>query len=253
MSRTDDQEVAVAVASWRLVGAAHTDQGPVRRENQDAFQLVPLPGAGLGLIVADGMGGQNGGREAAEAAVAAATVRLGMPGDGADPLPAVVDLANEAVAGVRRTLGGNPGTTMVAALLTPGHLTVANAGDSRAYLIRGGVARQLTEDHSLVADQVRAGRLGRAEARHDPRRNYVTRALLGDPVAADVTRTETQAGDMVLLCSDGLWGALEDAEIASLLSAGPNLMEAARRIVAAALSAGATDNVTAAVGRVDRA
>jgi protein phosphatase len=72
-------------------------------------------------------------------------------------------------------------------------------------------------------------------------------------VAADVTRTETQAGDMVLLCSDGLWGALEDAEIASLLSAGPNLMEAARRIVAAALSAGATDNVTAAVGRVDRA
>jgi protein phosphatase len=142
---------------------------------------------------------------------------------------------------------------MVAAFVSPGRLAVANAGDSRAYLIRGGVARQLTEDHSLVADQVRAGRLGAAEARHDPRRNYVTRALLGDPVVADVTRTETAAGDVVLLCSDGLWGALEDAEIASLLSGGPDLMEAARRIVAAALAAGATDNVTAVVARVDPA
>lgn len=253
MSRTDDQEVAVAAASWRLVGAAHTDQGPVRRENQDAFQLVPLPDQGLGLIVADGMGGQSGGREAAEAAVAAATVRMGMPGDAADPLLAVVDLANEAVAGVRRSLGGNPGTTLVVALMTPGRVSVANAGDSRAYLIRGGVARQLTEDHSLVADQVRAGLLGAAEARRDPRRNYVTRALLGDPVVADVTGTETESGDVVLLCSDGLWGALEDAQIAALLSAGTDLMEAARRIVAAALAAGATDNVTAVLGRVEPA
>jgi protein phosphatase len=253
VSRPDELEAAVNAASWRLVGAVHTDRGPVRRENQDAFRLIRLEGPALGLIVADGMGGQNGGREAAEAAVAAATVRLALPGHGDGLLRAAIDLANEAVAGVRRSLGGNPGTTMVAAVMSGGDLTVANTGDSRAYLVRAGGALQLTADHSMVAEEVRAGRLDAKAARSDPRRNYITRALLGDPVEPDLTHTSLEPGDVVLLCTDGLWGSLEDAEIGRLLSAGVAPAEAVRRIVAAALAAGSTDNVTALVARVDPA
>jgi protein phosphatase len=253
VTQPDDQEVAVNAASWRLLGAVHTDRGPVRKENQDAFGLVPLEGDGLGLIVADGMGGQSGGREAAEAAVAAASVRLTMPGEGDALLRAVLDLANEAVAGIRRSLGGNPGTTMVAAVMAGGTLTVANAGDSRAYLVRAGAARQLTADHSVVADQVRAGLIGAEEARRDPRRNYITRALLGEPVEPDLTQTSVEAGDVVLLCTDGLWGSLEDPEIARILGGGATPAVAAREVVDAALAAGSTDNVTALVVRVDPA
>ncbi len=244
-------EAAVQAGAWRLIGAGATDRGPVRHENQDAFRLVPLAGAGLGLILADGMGGHSGGREAAEAAVAGAADRLGAQGGGDERLLEAVAVANAAVAGVRLTLGGNPGTTMVAAVIEGGRLTLAHAGDSRAYLVRDGEATQLTSDHSLTGERVRAGTLDPETARHDPRRNYVTRALLGDPVEPDVAELALISGDVVVLCTDGLWEPLTDGQIAGLTGGDVAPAEGSRRLVAAALAAGATDNVTAVVARVD--
>ncbi len=246
-------ELAVQAGGWRLSGAGATDCGPVRRENQDAFRLVPLDGAGLGLILADGMGGQSGGREAAEAAVAGAAGRLGAPGGGDDRLREAIAVANAAVAGVRLQLGGNPGTTMVAAVIEGGRLTLAHAGDSRAYLLRDGEATQLTADHSLTGERVRAGTLDAETARHDPRRNYVTRALLGDPVEPDLAALALISGDVVVLCTDGLWEPLTDGQIDGLAGGDAAPLEGARRLVAAALAAGATDNVTAVVARLDLA
>jgi len=227
-------DAAVEVGLWHLSGAGATAIGPVRRENQDAFRVVPIAGVGLGFVLADGMGGHSGGGEAAEAAVAAAAERLEAPGLDGDRLREAVSRANEAVAAVRRRLGGNPGTTMVAALAAEGRLTLAHVGDSRAYLLRGGMATQLTDDHSVTGERVRAGVLDPETARHDPRRNYVTRALLGDPVEPDLIETPLTDGDVVLLCTDGLWEPLADGEIA-------------------ALAAGSTDNVTAVVARLDAA
>jgi protein phosphatase len=244
-------EAAVQAGAWRLIGAGATDCGPVRHENQDVFRLVPLAGAGLGLILADGMGGHSGGREAAEAAVAGAADRLGAQGGGDERLLDAVAVANAAVAGVRLTLGGNPGTTMVAAVIEGGRLTLAHAGDSRAYLVRDGEATQLTSDHSLTGERVRAGTLDPETARHDPRRNYVTRALLGDPVEPDVAELALISGDVVVLCTDGLWEPLTDGQIAGLAGGDVAPAEGSRRLVAAALAAGATDNVTAVVARLD--
>jgi protein phosphatase len=268
-------ELAVQAGAWRLSGAGATDCGPKRRENQDAFRLVALDGAGLGLILADGMGGQSGGREAAEAAVAGAADRLGAPGGGAaghfgapvagaaDRLGApgggdgrlreVIAVANAAVAQVRLQLGGNPGTTMVVAVIEAGRLTLAHAGDSRAYLLRDGEATQLTADHSVTGERVRAGTLDAETARHDPRRNYVTRALLGDPVEPDVAELALISGDVVVLCTDGLWEPLTDGQIDGLAGGDAAPAEGARRLVDAALAAGATDNVTAVVARLDLA
>ena len=244
-------EAAVQAGAWRLIGAGATDRGPVRQENQDAFRLVPLGSGGLGLILADGMGGQSGGREAAEAAVAGAADRLGAQGGGDERLREAIAVANAAVAGVRLQLGGNPGTTMVAAVLEGGRLTLAHAGDSRAYLLRDGEATQLTFDHSVTGELVHAGTLDPETARHDPRRNYVTRALLGDRVEPDVAELALISGDVVVLCTDGLWEPLTDGQIAGLAGGDAAPAEGARRLVAAALAAGATDNVTAVVARLD--
>jgi PPM family protein phosphatase len=249
VSSSGPKGVVVAIGHWRVTAAAVSEQGPVRHQNQDAFRLVELDGRGLGLVIADGMGGQAGGGEAADAAVNAAEALLRdfEPEDGC--LGAVVAGANDAVGAVRRQLGGSPGTTLVVAVVAEGRLFLAHAGDSRAYLIRSGAAQPLTADHSVTAERVRAGTLTPEEARTDPRRNYVTRALLGDPVEPELGEIELGAGDTILLCSDGLWAPLPDPRIAEL--AGGEPVEVAGALVSAALAAGSTDNVTAVVARLE--
>jgi len=225
--------------------AAATHIGPVRKENQDAFAATPLGGdAGIGLIVADGMGGLPGGLEAAEAAVAAALDVLAAGEAGRNTLVAAVEAANRAVGGVRSEIGGQPGTTLTIAAVHARRAVIGHAGDSRAYLVRGAAASVLTSDHSWVGEQVRAGSLDPGSERRHPRRNVITRAVMGDQLEPEVLSVELIAGDLLMLCSDGFWEPLSDDDIATLLDTPGPLTAVVERAAQAALDAGATDNVT---------
>jgi serine/threonine protein phosphatase PrpC len=231
--------------------AGITDKGPVREENQDVWDAAARPeDGGWALLLADGMGGHNGGRESAEAAVVAAAKQLREPGPASELLVAAVDDATAAVAGVRAQLGGHPGTTLVLALIEGQRALIANVGDSRAYRIRHGEATQLTEDHSWVGEQIREGHLDPAEARHHPRRNIITRAVMGDPVAGDQFTVVLQSRDVVLLCSDGVWEPLDDSALGALFADHPPLPPALEWLCDAALAAGGTDNITAVAARL---
>ncbi len=228
--------------------AGFTDIGPVRKENQDAWGALPSPDGGWALLLADGMGGHAGGREAATAALeAAAQVLLG--DDPASRLQAAVSAANQAVGEVAIEIGGAPGTTLVLAVINGEEATIANIGDSRAYLIASGSASPVTEDHSWVGEQVRLGRLTPEEIRRHPRRNMITRAVMGEAVTPDVFTVQLGAGATLLLCSDGVWEPLDDSRIAELLSGDGPLDAQVEQLCRAALDAGGTDNVTAVAVR----
>ena len=229
--------------------AGFTDIGPVRSENQDAWSAVQLPDGATLLVLADGMGGHPGGREAATGALEAAIVAARSGRDDEDRLTAAVRAANESVAGLAARMGGGPGTTLVLALVREGRATLANVGDSRAYLVASGSAVQITEDHSWVADEVRAGRIQRAEIRRHLRRNVITRAVMGEPIAPDLFNVRLDPGSAVLLCSDGVWEPLDEAGIAAMLSDGEPLEAQVEQLCRAAVSAGGTDNVTAVAYR----
>jgi PPM family protein phosphatase len=139
------------------------------------------------------------------------------------------------------------GTTLTALLLCGRDGVIAHIGDSRAYLLRGGELRQLTDDHSLVAEMVRDGRLPAGEARQHPYRSVLSRALGTEPdVEVDELRVSLQAGDVVLLCSDGLCGPVSDEKLSKALSAA-DPHKATRRLVDEALRRGGPDNITAVV------
>lgn len=245
----------VADGSGGVEVAGATDRGTVRTENQDMWAAFVRAGSGdgIGLIVADGMGGHAGGREAAEAAVEAAAARLRDGGRAPEAVEAAVHDANAAVAGVRDLIGGGPGTTLVVAVVNRDQALVGNVGDSRAYLVRDGRAAQLTFDHSWVGDEVRAGRIRPEEARRHPRRNVITRAVLGDPVEPDLTTMDLRAGDTLLLCTDGVWEPLSDQDIAELMTNAGPLVRDLERLCEAALDAGGSDNVTAVAARLSAA
>jgi serine/threonine protein phosphatase PrpC len=235
-----------------IEAAGATDRGTVRTENQDAWDVITLPGGDTALILADGMGGHVGGRESAEAAVGAAAASLA---EGADDSPeqaiaAAAARASLGVAAVRDEIGGSPGTTLVLAVVSPsGTATVGNIGDSRAYLVHRGGAEPISQDHSWVGEQMREGLLDANEGRHHPRRNIITRAVMGDPVEADVFRLSLAPGDALLLVSDGVWEPLTDEMIAELLTDSGPLQAALDRMCQAALDAGSKDNVTAVAAR----
>lgn len=235
--------------------AGYTDRGTVRNENQDAWDALTLPW-GAALVVADGMGGHHGGRESAEAAVHAASASLRAfdgSGDLTELVRAAVHDANVAVDGVRQRIGGDPGTTLViAAIGRDGRAVVGNVGDSRAYLITSNEARPITEDHSWVAEQVRAGLLDAAATRDHLRRNVITRAVMGDEVVADTFTVQLEPGVTLMLCSDGVWEPLSDHAMAAIVNGTATLHDAARRLCTDALSAGSADNVTAAAARCIR-
>lgn len=224
---------------------AVTSIGPVRNENQDVFAAIPLAGGSAAVLVADGMGGMPHGAEAARAAADAVVDVLGGAGVDRATASTAVGAANDAVGRLRDRLGGRPGTTLTMALVAPdGRGVVAHAGDSRAYLVRDGVASPLTSDHSWVGEQVRAGALAAGSERHHPRRNVITSAVMGDPLEPEVLDLQLAAGDVLMLCSDGFWEPLTDEHIAALLGTAGPLGAVVERAAEAALDAGATDNVT---------
>lgn len=234
----------------RLDLAAVSDRGTVRKENQDRWALRPLAG-GCALVLADGMGGHADGAIAAHLAVEAAAGHLTEAADPGAALEGAVAAAAGAVAAHRRAhSGAMSGTTLVLAVVAGDRVRLANVGDSRGYRIRDGVAEQLTEDHSWIAEQVRDGRLNPERALHHPGRNMLTRALTGEPVDADLFSAELVAGDVLLLCSDGVWDAVDDARLAAAMSAGATLEAAVAGLCDHALAAGSTDNVTVVACRL---
>jgi PPM family protein phosphatase len=233
--------------------AGITDRGPVRAQNQDVWAAqVGSGGRSAVIALADGMGGHKGGLESAEAAVNAAMVVLA----GAEPavdaaiaLRRAVAAANEAVAVARESIGGNPGTTLVLAIISGTHAWLANVGDSRGYLISGSAVTQLTDDHSWAAGQVRLGVLDAEQARHHQKRNLIERAVMGDPVEADLFDVDARPGDVLMLCSDGLWEPLSDQALGAIVAAPDPLGVALTRACDAALAGGGTDNVTVVAAR----
>ena len=226
-----------------LASSAHTDTGRRRRRNEDAFVCEPPL-----FAVADGMGGAQAGEVASR--LAAESLREQELGD-LSALEQAVELIREANRRVYTYSSENAsargmGTTMTVALVEGSIVTIGHVGDSRAYLLRDDQLTQLTQDHSLVAELVRSGRLSPKEAESHPRRSVITRALGTDSdVEVDVFSLRGQDGDLFLLCSDGLTSMVSDEEIASLLVvARGDLDDAGKKLLAAANLAGGEDNIT---------
>ncbi len=229
--------------------AALSHPGRKRRHNEDSYvEQPPL------FVVADGMGGAQAGEVASGLAAAAFREFQGAPGlTGEEQLAATIREANRRIheRAQSDTGASGMGTTVTAALVQGDRLAVGHVGDSRAYLIRDGKLRQLTEDHSLVGDLIRSGRLTPREAEVHPQRSVITRALGTDPeVAVDTFTVETKPGDVLLLCSDGLTSMVDDKSILSIMSASGPLGDVAHALVKAANSNGGDDNITTVLFRI---
>jgi protein phosphatase len=219
-----------------------TNTGRRRRHNEDAFVCEPPL-----FAVADGMGGPRAG-EVASRLAATAVKADEASGTGAERVVALIHEANRRVyqrSSEDADVSGM-GTTMIVALVEDAGVTFGHVGDSRAYLARGGALEQLTEDHSLVAELVRTGKLSPEEAEHHPQRSVITRALGTDPdVDVDTFTVATQAGDIFMICSDGLTTMIDDETIGRVLQEREgDLDDAAKELVRLANKAGGEDNIT---------
>jgi PPM family protein phosphatase len=222
--------------------AVATHTGRKRRHNEDAYVLQPPL-----FAIADGMGGARAGEVASS--LAAAALQSGeVDGNGKERVIALIQAANRSVyeRSSRDAEVAGMGTTMTVALVENATVTLGHVGDSRAYVLRDGVLEQLTDDHSLVAELVRGGKLSAEEAEHHPQRSVITRALGTDPdVDVDTFTVEAHDRDVFVLCSDGLTDMVGDDEIGEVLAGSrENLKEAAEELVRRANKAGGQDNIT---------
>ena len=232
--------------------AVRTDTGRQRNANEDSlFVEAPL------FVVADGMGGAQAGEVASRAAAESFAQNL--------PAAAPERLLEETISGANRTIHelarkdpslAGMGTTTTAALvdLDSEEVAIGHVGDSRAYRLRGGRFEQLTRDHSLVEEMRRKGQLTDAQAEDHPQRSIITRALGPEPeVEVDLQTVPAQAGDVFLICSDGLTTMLDDEKIAHILSRATSLQNAVRALVDEANRAGGRDNITVVSFRLEQA
>lgn len=242
-----------------------TDVGKKREKNEDSL----LVNADLGLfMVADGMGGHLGGEYASRIAVKTveeivrqllddpdATISADIVFDRSDPgevLKYAIRIASQRIfdeAARNPNLRGM-GTTTVALLLRDGKGFIAHVGDSRAYLVKGGEIKQLTADHSLVAEQLRAGFITPEELKNHKFKNIITRSVgFQNDVEIDLLIRDLDTDDQFLLCSDGLTNLVEDADIGKIVSKnGPK--EACRKLIELANKRGGDDNVTVILARI---
>ncbi|MGN0183796.1 MAG: Stp1/IreP family PP2C-type Ser/Thr phosphatase [Aristaeellaceae bacterium] len=224
-----------------------TDTGRVRPINEDSYYL-PREGERF-CAIADGMGGHNAGEIASAMAVRVFSGEMRMCRwiDGAS-MRRSVERANAAVHARSRCVEqySGMGTTFTALALNNGSAYVAHVGDSRAYLIRRGSILRITVDHTLVEEMVRKGLITPQEAKHHPKRNYITRALgTADQVTVDLMQIALEPGDVFFLCTDGLSNHLEDRDILELTQSDCGWEEKLQQAVQAALDDGGSDNITA--------
>jgi len=263
----------------RIEVFAKTDLGRTRDHNEDRFLVADLTRKtaslqpdvrqhdigprGTLLVVADGMGGAAAGEVASEMAtdtIYAHLLKTWNAEDEATPqrfayrLKEAVEVAN---ASIHAHAKAHPevrgmGTTATAAGVLNDHVYLTQVGDSRAYLIRGGKAYQITKDQSLMQRLVEAGELTEEEAAQSERRNIILQALGPDPkVKVDLTHQEVRRGDVLVLCSDGLSGQVKKEEIAEIVSNTPDLRAVCDKLIALANDRGGPDNITVVVARFE--
>ncbi|OGW36198.1 MAG: hypothetical protein A2010_13820 [Nitrospirae bacterium GWD2_57_9] len=237
----------------KTLSAANTDTGRKRTNNEDAFlidQELRL------YAVADGIGGHSGGEVASRIAVETLRERVREDRRERDPGDVLNDafiLGNTRVIEAGATDRGlaGMGTTLTAVLLKGTSAHLAHAGDSRAYLLREGMLEQVTEDHGVVAEQVRAGIVTPDQARRSPYRHIITRALgIERELLVDRRTIELRENDVLLLCTDGLTEMIEDREIERILLSSA-LPDAVQGLIAAANRNGGVDNITVVVVKVE--
>jgi serine/threonine protein phosphatase PrpC len=240
---------------------AATDLGMKRTQNEDSHGCwIPESDAererrGMLMVVADGMGGSQAGEVASRLAVQT-VIQVYREGQGASPLDDLyraVEAANHVVhaESVAHPQMSGMGTTCTALVVRGHDAYLSHVGDSRAYLAKNGRLRQLSQDHSLVAQLVRDGQLTAEQARSDPRRNVVTRSVgVGAQVEIDAQRFDAllTEGDTLLMCSDGLHGLVSDDELLGVMTAA-SLDDACLRAIAMANSRGGHDNITVLMAR----
>lgn len=244
-----------------------TDTGRVRQSNEDSLLVLDLTWSNIAIsrpaglfVVADGMGGHEGG-EIASGMMVKAIARLAIeewlprlmeegaePNDHGEWLSGAIQGSNARIYEWARRAGIEMGTTVVAALITGDRGHIAHVGDSRAYRINAQGVERLTVDHSLVENLVVTNQLSREQAREHPQVNVIYRTI-GDQyeVAVDINPVRLDPGDSLLLCSDGLTGALADETILQLVRSASHPQEACDRLIEAANQSGGDDNITAIV------
>jgi serine/threonine protein phosphatase PrpC len=232
--------------------AGVTDPGRRRRRNEDAYVAEPPL-----FAIADGMGGAQAGEVASGLAAAVLEEATGDE-RGEERVASLIQEANRRVfqRSNEDAATSGMGTTMTVALVdnSDGTIAFGHVGDSRAYRIRGGALEQLTDDHSLVGELVRSGRLSPEEAETHPQRSVITRALGTEPdVDVDTFTTEAEPEDIYLLCSDGLTDMISTREILSVVEESRDLDDAARRLIDAANAGGGEDNITVVLFQIDGA
>ena len=235
--------------SWAL-----TDQGCVRKQNQDTYKILQLDKNTLLCVVCDGMGGAKSGNVASQLAADVFTQEverswssLHSKDRNSQILQTAVNLANITVFDQSRQIEEfeGMGTTLVAVLVQGKTATVVNVGDSRAYKIDRMGIRQVTKDHSLVQLMVDRGELTPEMARTYPGKNLITRAIGTEPtIMVDVFQLEVEKGDCILLCSDGLSNMMDDQEILFEVAHGVNKDQCCQRLLEIVTGRGAPDNVT---------
>jgi protein phosphatase len=226
-----------------------TDTGRQRRGNEDAyFARSPL------FAVADGVGGAQAGEVASRLAVE--VLAKGLPEGGGsieERLLARVEEANIRIAELAQADARRAGmsTTLTLAYVGEDELSVVHVGDSRLYRLRDGAFERMTDDHTLVDELVRSGKLTQQEADQHPQRSIITRALGSEGIEADSRTWPARGGDVYLLCSDGLTGMVDEARVGELLQAAPSLSAAGRALIDAANDAGGRDNITVVLFRLE--
>jgi len=239
----------------KFLSAGKTDKGVARQLNEDSMLMSPEEGL---FAVCDGLGGHSAGEVAR--ALAVAVIRDAVTGkdDVDEPLRKNVSPEAQRLAAAIRSAGNRiyeaalssiehkgMGTTATAALFHDGFVSVAHVGDSRAYRLRRGNMKQLSFDHSLVAEQVRDGILTAEAAKTSPYRNVITRALGTSPqVEVDVYEYDVRPGDRVLLCSDGLHGVISDDELKDVLTSFDDPEAGCDELIREANERGGPDNIT---------
>ncbi|HEY7346693.1 MAG TPA: Stp1/IreP family PP2C-type Ser/Thr phosphatase [Ktedonobacterales bacterium] len=260
------EQLAMTV-QFRLDVGQRTDIGRKRANNEDQLiSVIPedqqlLQDRGALFVVADGMGGHDLGDVASELTIQQVKDAYyhDLQGDIPTALQNAVKLANIAICQANEakqakgTDGYGMGATCVAAVLHDQMLYAANVGDSRVYVLHDGRLRQVTRDHSIVAQMVERGEITPAQVRTHEKRNQIYRSLGEKPdLEVDLFTEPVQEGDTLVLCTDGLWEMLEDEELRTIIEqSGPE--ESVQRLIARANEAGGPDNVTAIVVRVSAA